>query len=100
MSNKAETIYAKDKAEVQVGNRTNIYHTNDSCLADLRSTDPRDDKTRIERTKGGLLEDSYRWILNNDNFQQWRNDEQSRLLWIKAILERARPCCSAALSRS
>ncbi|CAG9950570.1 unnamed protein product [Clonostachys rosea f. rosea IK726] len=83
MSNKAETIYAKDKAEVQVGNRTNIYHTNDSCLADLRSTDPRDDKTRIERTKGGLLEDSYRWILNNDNFQQWRNDEQSRLLWIK-----------------
>ncbi|KAH7108964.1 NACHT domain-containing protein [Dactylonectria macrodidyma] len=39
--------------------------------------------TRIEKTKGGPLEDSYCWILNNANFQQWRNDEQSRLLWIK-----------------
>ncbi|KAH6989847.1 hypothetical protein EDB80DRAFT_587431, partial [Ilyonectria destructans] len=55
----------------------------DRCLTDLRSTDPRDDKTRIEQTKGGLLEDSYCWILNNADFQQWRNDEQSRLLWIK-----------------
>nr|XP_036580708.1 beta transducin-like protein HET-D2Y [Colletotrichum truncatum]KAF6788703.1 beta transducin-like protein HET-D2Y [Colletotrichum truncatum] len=52
-------------------------------LADLRSTDPRDDKTRIERTKGGLLHDSYRWILDNSDFQRWRNDDQSRLLWIK-----------------
>ncbi|KAH6985516.1 hypothetical protein EDB80DRAFT_822354 [Ilyonectria destructans] len=83
MPNTAHTINAKGNAEVQVGNRTNIYQTNDSCLADLRSTDPRDDKKRIEQTKGGLLEDSYRWILNNDDFQQWRNDEQSRLLWIK-----------------
>ncbi|EXL51561.1 hypothetical protein FOCG_09485 [Fusarium oxysporum f. sp. radicis-lycopersici 26381] len=38
---------------------------------------------RIEQTKGGLLEDSYCWILKNTDFQQWRNDEQSRLLWIK-----------------
>jgi hypothetical protein len=49
----------------------------------LRLTDPRDDKKRIEETKGGLLEDSYRWILENPDFQQWRNDQQSRLLWIK-----------------
>lgn len=46
-------------------------------------TDPRDDKRCIEQTKGGLLKDSYGWILDNDDFQQWRNDEQSRLLWIK-----------------
>src|SRR5436305_2223242 len=38
---------------------------------------------RIEETKGGLLEDSYHWILENSDFQQWRNDQQSRLLWIK-----------------
>jgi hypothetical protein len=31
-----------------------------SCLADLQATDPRDDKTRIEQTKGGLLADVYR----------------------------------------
>jgi Cdc6-like AAA superfamily ATPase len=23
------------------------------------------------------------WILKNSDFQQWRNDQQSRLLWIK-----------------
>ncbi|GFP58631.1 vegetative incompatibility protein HET-E-1 [Trichoderma asperellum] len=53
------------------------------CLTDLRITDPRDDKTRIEATKGGLFEDSYRWILKHSDFQQWRDNEGSRLLWIK-----------------
>ncbi|KAH6970522.1 NACHT domain-containing protein [Ilyonectria sp. MPI-CAGE-AT-0026] len=53
------------------------------CLKDLRETDPRDDKTRIQETKGGLLRDSYRWILDNDDFQRWRDDSQSQLLWIK-----------------
>jgi hypothetical protein len=53
------------------------------CIQHLRLTDPRDDKMRIEETKGGLLEDSYHWILENSDFQQWRNDQRSRLLWIK-----------------
>ena len=53
------------------------------CLGDLRSTDPRHDKKRIEDTNSGLLENSYRWILENSDFQRWRNDEESRLLWIK-----------------
>ncbi|KAK1776790.1 hypothetical protein QBC45DRAFT_204092 [Copromyces sp. CBS 386.78] len=53
------------------------------CLKHLRLTDPRDDKVRIERTKGGLLQDLYRWVLNNADFQQWHDDLQHRLLWIK-----------------
>ncbi|KFA80387.1 hypothetical protein S40288_09853 [Stachybotrys chartarum IBT 40288] len=53
------------------------------CLNDLRETDPRDDKTRIQDTKGGLLRDSYRWILDNDDFQRWRDFSQSQLLWIR-----------------
>jgi hypothetical protein len=53
------------------------------CLQDLRLTDPCDDKKRIEDTKGGLLADSYRWILDNPSFQQWHDDKQSRLLWVK-----------------
>jgi len=53
------------------------------CLRDLRLTDPRDDKTRIEQTQGGLLQDSYRWILDNPEFRDWRDDDQSRLLWIR-----------------
>jgi hypothetical protein len=55
----------------------------EECLYDLRPTDPRKDKERIEEAKGGLLEGSYRWVLNNANFRQWLKDPQSRLLWIK-----------------
>ena len=53
------------------------------CIQHLRLTDPYDDKKRIEETKGGLIEDSYRWVFENADFQQWRDDEHSHLLWIK-----------------
>ena len=58
-------------------------HKLDKCIQDIRLTDPRDDKKRIEDTKGGLLEGSYCWVLDHPNFQQWHSDPQSRLLWIK-----------------
>ncbi|GKT56724.1 vegetative incompatibility protein het-e-1 [Colletotrichum tofieldiae] len=79
----------QNSGDIHVGGDINIGVQNRSeqdtkFLADLRSTDPHDDKTRIERTKGGLLRDSYRWILDHDDFRRWRNDnDQSRLLWIK-----------------
>ncbi|KAI7972052.1 hypothetical protein EIK77_003145 [Talaromyces pinophilus] len=53
------------------------------CLKDLYVTDPREDKVSLQETKGGLLEDSYRWILDHVDFQRFRSDPQSRLLWIK-----------------
>lgn len=53
------------------------------CLQDLRTTDPREDKKRIEDTEGGLLRDSYQWIFEHPDFHKWRNNEQSRVLWIK-----------------
>ena len=49
----------------------------------IHSTDPRDDKKRIEKTKGGLLASSYRWVLDNAIFKQWLYDQRSRLLWVK-----------------
>ncbi|RKK57406.1 Vegetative incompatibility protein HET-E-1 [Fusarium oxysporum] len=55
----------------------------EKCMQDLHVTDPREDKKRIQDTKGGLLRDSYRWILDHAKFQQFRDDSQSRLLWIK-----------------
>ncbi|KAG9236930.1 hypothetical protein BJ875DRAFT_503024 [Amylocarpus encephaloides] len=55
----------------------------DNYLEDLSTTNPREDKRRIEQTKGGLLKDSYRWILEQLDFQQWRDDIQRSLLWIK-----------------
>jgi hypothetical protein len=53
------------------------------CVQDLHSTDPRDDKRRIEETKGGLLANSCQWVLDNATFQEWQGDSRSRLLWIK-----------------
>ncbi|KAF3031302.1 hypothetical protein E8E12_000029, partial [Didymella heteroderae] len=55
----------------------------DKCLRDIHQTDPRNDKKRIEDTKGGLLADSYRWVLANPTFQQWQQRLDSRLLWVK-----------------
>ncbi|KAF1963886.1 HET-domain-containing protein [Bimuria novae-zelandiae CBS 107.79] len=53
------------------------------CIQDIRQADPRDDKKRIKETKGGLLADSYRWVLDNITFRQWQEDQDSRLLWVK-----------------
>ncbi|KAJ5640336.1 uncharacterized protein N7484_008198 [Penicillium longicatenatum] len=56
---------------------------NQECLRDLRTTDPHYDKDRIQNTNGGLLKDSYCWILDNKEFQQWQNDQSNCLLWIR-----------------
>ncbi|KAH7120440.1 WD40-repeat-containing domain protein, partial [Dactylonectria estremocensis] len=80
-SNQAGPIYADGYARIHLGN--NYNQSEDRCLADLRCTDPRDDKIRIEDTNGGLLRDSYRWVLDNAEFQRWRDDKHSWLLWIK-----------------
>ncbi|KAF4417680.1 Vegetative incompatibility protein HET-E-1 [Colletotrichum fructicola] len=53
------------------------------CLKSLSQTNPYHDKKRIEETKGGLLKDSYGWVVDHHDFLQWRNDPQSRLLWIR-----------------
>lgn len=53
------------------------------CIQDLRITDPLDDKRRIEQTKGGLSRELYCWILENPEYQQWRDSDENRLLWIK-----------------
>ncbi|KAJ5686456.1 hypothetical protein N7536_009075 [Penicillium majusculum] len=39
---------------------------NQTCLWDLRTTDPHHDKDRIQNTNGGLLKDLYCWILDNE----------------------------------
>ncbi|EGD85581.1 hypothetical protein H112_06488 [Trichophyton rubrum D6] len=51
-------------------------------LKDLRLTDPRDDKSRILDTKGGLLAKSYEWIVDFGDFKKWRSDQGSGVFWI------------------
>ncbi|OPB39830.1 Vegetative incompatibility protein HET-E-1 [Trichoderma guizhouense] len=60
-----------------------ITKEDQQCIRDLRLSDPSDDKKRIEQTKGGLLQESYTWVLGNLEYQQWLDSEDSRLLWIK-----------------
>jgi hypothetical protein len=88
MMTSVQSIDAHDHARVHVGNNsTTIYSyanpTSDRCLADLRLADPREEKARIEQTKGGLFRDAYKWVLGNDEFCRWRTDNQNRVLWIK-----------------
>lgn len=69
----------------------NSRNRHNACLRDLRTgTNPRDDKDRIQKTNRGLLKDSYCWIFDNEEFQQWQESQSNRLLWIKGILESAR----------
>ena len=56
---------------------------NQACLRDLRTTNPHHDKDRIQNTNGGLLKDSYCWILDNKEFQQWQDNASNSLLWIR-----------------
>lgn len=53
------------------------------CRDTLQASDPSLDKTRIEEEKGGLLRDSYCWVLDNVDFQRWRDARCGQLLWIK-----------------
>lgn len=52
-------------------------------LKHCSETDPRDDKTRIEDVKSGLLADSYEWILDHEHFKTFLAEPQGQLLWIK-----------------
>ncbi|KAK4112497.1 NACHT-domain-containing protein [Canariomyces notabilis] len=80
-------VQEKTHKAVQDGNtlRKEIHRDekDTQCLRDLRLTDPRDDKKRIQNTKGGLLRDVYHWVLDNSEFQQWRKSLDSNLLWVK-----------------
>lgn len=54
-----------------------------ACLEALQASDPRDDKARIQLDKGGLLKDSYHWVLSHVDFQRWRDGRDGQLLWIR-----------------
>ncbi|KAH7350019.1 WD40-repeat-containing domain protein [Plectosphaerella cucumerina] len=52
------------------------------CMRNLHITDPEKDKARIQDTKGGLLRDSYAWVLKTPNFEEWQTSDCG-LLWIR-----------------
>ncbi|CAG8971769.1 hypothetical protein HYALB_00001878 [Hymenoscyphus albidus] len=59
-----------------------LSETGKRFMADLRVTDPRHDKKCIQDIRGGLIQESYVWGLENPDFCRWRDDETSKLLWV------------------
>lgn len=55
---------------------------NKKFLRDICKTDPVYNKKRIQTAKGPFLHESFRWILDHENFNQWRNID-SDVFWIK-----------------
>ncbi|KAI1037718.1 hypothetical protein LB503_009493 [Fusarium chuoi] len=92
-SSTVQSLNATGSSRVHVGNSFNITHHHyqeskqdgvKKYLDALRSTDPRDDKDRIEQTNGGLLKDSYIWIIESPEFITWRDESEAGwLLWIR-----------------
>ncbi|KAI1776814.1 NACHT domain-containing protein [Hypoxylon cercidicola] len=76
-------IYRAIQDQTATQQETRQKEKDDECLRALRVTDPRIDKTRITVTKGGLHRDSSNWILQHEDFQRWRNDDEAKVLWIK-----------------
>ncbi|KAL9628063.1 MAG: hypothetical protein Q9164_007405, partial [Protoblastenia rupestris] len=54
----------------------------EQCLRDLRLTDPRHDKERIEASKDQLLEGSCSWVVDDPAFVDWWTRDDSWFLWI------------------
>ncbi|KAL7935824.1 quinon protein alcohol dehydrogenase-like superfamily [Trichoderma chlorosporum] len=63
--------------------RRQISVEDQQCLRELWPYDPYVEKKRIEDTKGGLLQDSFNWILENADFCRWFEDPARPLLWIR-----------------
>ncbi|KAJ6016516.1 hypothetical protein N7540_011107 [Penicillium herquei] len=79
----AGKIYGNVTTEFHIAPEPRETSLDQACLRDLRTTDPHHDKDRIQNTNGGLLRDSYYWILDNEEFQQWQDNQNNGLLWIR-----------------
>jgi hypothetical protein len=88
-----DALIAVGKDHLQVGReqrdilgemfKRGMSQDDEKWLDDLHITDPHLDKARIKDMKGGLLRESYQWILDDPLFKQWRHDPKARKLWVK-----------------
>ncbi|QPC74675.1 hypothetical protein HYE68_005427 [Fusarium pseudograminearum] len=60
-----------------------IEKDNKQCRQHLKQTDPSLDKERILDTKGNLLRESYGWVIDHPQFQDWKTNVHRRRLWIR-----------------
>ncbi|KAH7150884.1 quinon protein alcohol dehydrogenase-like superfamily [Fusarium sp. MPI-SDFR-AT-0072] len=99
-STSVQSLNASGSSRVHVGNSYNITHHHRSgseqdgakkYLDALRSTNPRDDKARIEQTNGGLLKDSYVWILDSPEFITWRDESEGKTMLLSGLINELQP---------
>ncbi|KAL1894981.1 hypothetical protein Cpir12675_003440 [Ceratocystis pirilliformis] len=76
-------IYAAVQSQAEQQEKRHHDDKDNECLRDLYTTDPRADKKNIQYKKGGVLRDSHKWILEHNNFRKFKNEAESRILWIK-----------------
>lgn len=75
------SVITKEHAQWQRQDR--LDEKDNECLRELRVTNPSKDKKSILFSKGGLFYDSYRWIMESKEYQQWLKKDDNNLLWIK-----------------
>ncbi|CAG8893667.1 unnamed protein product [Penicillium egyptiacum] len=88
----ASTSYSGTNHGLQIGNnhgpvtfhQSNISEDIDRfCLQNLRCPDSLAVKHRLTETKDKLRRQSFEWILQDPQYQSWRNGKEICLLWIK-----------------
>ncbi|OAQ97504.1 hypothetical protein LLEC1_00839 [Akanthomyces lecanii] len=67
---------------VQRMEQLSLSKENRELLEALRAVDPRLAKKALQTAKETPQLRSYEWILSDDDFQQWQNDEDKHVLWI------------------
>lgn len=53
------------------------------CLRLLKTMNPEDERRRILTVKDQLVTASYSWILQDETFRSWLDEDTNHLLWIK-----------------
>ncbi|RDW59908.1 hypothetical protein BP6252_12995 [Coleophoma cylindrospora] len=77
---------------------SDISPTLKQCLQDLYVVNPEDVRLRIESTKDKLIHKCYAWILQDKQLQDWKHENQCRLLWIKGDAGKGKTMLMIALT--
>ncbi|KAI1357350.1 hypothetical protein F5Y08DRAFT_352663 [Xylaria arbuscula] len=68
-----QVIPSRGRSRQELGPVHILNERDRDILRDFGGTDPAMDKIRIEETKGSLFKDSYKWVLENEEFLKWND---------------------------
>jgi SpoVK/Ycf46/Vps4 family AAA+-type ATPase len=94
-----EHAFIRLEKEIETLSKSELDKATMRSLDDLKVTDPQDNMTRIELSKDHLLEDCYKWILQDPNFQAWHGTDAVPFLWINGDPGKGKTMLMIALAR-